>query len=166
MDFIINEHNLQTKQIKEFNSKVKILLIDENNQILIKKHHDIYYFLGGKTYEDESTTDALIRILYQTTGKIYNINEFTFLTFLENYQKTSTKRNTLTQNYYYIAKFKGYSNNKTLPQQLELISIDKLLSKVKNTKNKHLELLTIIDYYYNNYHSNPKKLKRTRGTHE
>jgi len=71
-----------------------------------------------------------------------------------------------TKDNYNLDKIESYLNASHYGLDKVKTRIIEHIAVVKNTKNKHLELLTIIDYYYNNYHSNPKKLKRTRGTHE
>ena len=48
MKFIINEDNLHYNEVNEFSSKVRAILIDDNNQILIANYGNIILLPGGK----------------------------------------------------------------------------------------------------------------------
>lgn len=48
MELIINENNLKDEEIQEFNSKVRALLVDENNNILVANYGGVHLLPGGQ----------------------------------------------------------------------------------------------------------------------
>lgn len=167
MNIIINENNLELKDINEFNSKVRAILINENNQILVCKYGETYLLPGGKIDENESKINALIRELNEETGMFYKEEEFNYFCELNYYQKdypkrdTNIKLNRLITTYYYIGKLKEINLEKqTLTEKekksnftLELINLSELETIIKNNINSNprniyfqKELLTLLEH--------------------
>lgn len=170
MEITINENNLQLKEIDEFQTKVRTILINESQEILIANYGNIILLPGGKIDKNENIIDALKRELLEELGIHYNNNELTYLTTINQFQKNYPKRNGTTKHrliktYYYFAEYKGIIDSKqhlTEKEQkdnfkLELIPLNELESLItKNLNNNprniyfQQELLTILNYYLTN----------------
>lgn len=165
MNLVINENNLNIEDINEFSSKVRCILLSENNEVLVCNYGGTYLLPGGKIDGNESQIDALIRELHEETGIIYDNDELSFLFELNYYQKNYPKRdssivlNRLVTTYYYFAKYKEANLEKQILSdkevksnfRLELINFDNLESVILNNQNSNprniyfqKELLTII----------------------
>ena len=66
---IINEHNLNNLEIDKINTKVRAILV-KNNDILIANYGGILMLPGGKIDKYETYKDALIRELKEETKRI------------------------------------------------------------------------------------------------
>ena len=171
MDLIINDYNLDLHKIDVFNTKVRALLIDDDNNILLANYGSVYLLPGGKIDGGEDATSAIIRELKEETGSEYLIDELEYLVTLDYYQKDYPIRrnngiiNRFTKTYYYVGKYKGILvNNQKLSERekkdnfkLELVSLDNIEEIILNNKTNNprnvffiKELLTIIDYYKQN----------------
>lgn len=168
MKLVINENNLDVKDINEFSSKVRCILISENNEILVCNYGGTYLLPGGKIDKNESQEDALIRELNEETGILYNKSDFKFICELNYFQKNYPKRdseiklNRLVTTYYYFGNYKNINLDKqvlsdkeiTSNFRLELINMDNLENVILNNHNSNprnsyfkKELLTILEYY-------------------
>ena len=167
MNIIINENKLNKKDINEFSFKVRAILINEKDEILICKYGETYLLPGGKIDKNESKLEALIRELNEETGIKYKENDFKTFCELNFYQKDYPKRdsafklNRLVTTYYYIGNFKEINlNNQILTDneiksnfKLETIKLKDLENIIKNNKNNNprniyfqKEILTLLDY--------------------
>ena len=165
MELIINEDNLKLNEVEEFNCKVRALLIDENNNILIARYGNTILLPGGSIDRGETKEEALVRELKEETGNDYTINELAYLNTLKYYQKDYPKRdgrieNRLITTYYYVSKYKGISKQSLTEKEkkdnfmLELVPIDSLEELVLNNQNSNprniyfvKELLKVLEYY-------------------
>ena len=93
IDLIINEGNLEINEINESNSKVRAILIDEENRVLIANYGGVILFPGGSIDNGENINQAIIRELYEETGAIYEEADLTFLIQLDFFQRNYVKRN-------------------------------------------------------------------------
>lgn len=166
---VINENNLQLKDIQEFNSKVRAFLIDDENNILIANYGNVILLPGGSIDKDEEANDAIIRELKEEVGVEYRVDELTYLNTLDYYQKDYPKRDGTLQNRlittnYFVGRYKGISNQTLTEKErkdnfrLQLVSIDELEELVLNNQNNNprniyfvKELLTILEYYKQSY---------------
>ena len=54
MNLILNDENLQLDQVNEFNSKVRAILVDNENRVLVANYGGIFLFHGGSIDDDEN----------------------------------------------------------------------------------------------------------------
>ena len=83
MNLIITDDNLQVNEIVEFNSKVRAVLIDEKNRVLIARYGNVLLFPGGSIDNGENIDNAIIRELKEETGTVYEKSDLSFLTKMD-----------------------------------------------------------------------------------
>lgn len=172
MKIIINEDNLKTNNIEEYNIKTRAILINDNNEILVGNYNGTYLLPGGKIDNNEEIIDGLLRELEEETGTYYSNKELNYLCTIEYFQKNYPKINNkilnrLITTHYYMGEYKEISLNKiklTENEQkgnfkLELIPLKKLENIIMENKNNNprniyfqKELLIVINFYRNSKH--------------
>lgn len=65
---ITNKHNLTETDITEVVKRVKVLLINSNNEVLLGYSHNDYQFPGGHVEENETLVQAVNREILEETG--------------------------------------------------------------------------------------------------
>ena len=185
MNLIINDDNLQVNEIVEFNSKVRAVLIDEKNRVLIARYDNVLLFPGGSIDDGENIDNAIIRELKEETGTIYEKSDLSFLTKMDFFQKNYVKRNGKIQNrlistYYFLGAYKPIKlqlqclteKEKKDGFKLELVpleQLEKLVLKNQNDNPRNIyfqrEILEIIRLLINKFKENncTKKLKYTHN---
>ena len=167
MQLVVNEDNLQDNEVQEFSSKVRAILIDENNNILVSNYFDVILLPGGKVDEGETIFTAIRRELNEELGEDYQNEELDFFATLNYYQKNYPKvdgnlKNRLVQTHYFIGLYKGIKENlQKLTEKerrggfrLELVPLETLENMILNHINDNprniyfqKELLVILKNY-------------------
>lgn len=150
----INESNLKFNEIQDFSYKVRALLTDENENILIANYGGVYLLPGGSVDKDESISNALIRELSEELGEAYNYNELNYLACLNYYQnnyptRNGENKNRLVQTHYYVGKIKSFCEQK------------QELTEKEKRGNFRLELIPLKDIetiILGNVTSNPRNI--------
>ena len=75
-EVIYNEHNIEKNKINETITRVKVLLINSNNEITVAFSDNIYHFVGGHVEENETLNEALVREVLEETGIILENKNF------------------------------------------------------------------------------------------
>lgn len=72
-ELITNKHNLSESDMTEVVKRVKILLVNSKNEIMLGYSHHNYQFPGGHVEEGEELIDTVIREIKEETGIVLNI---------------------------------------------------------------------------------------------
>ncbi len=103
INFITNRDNLKETDITEVVVRVKALLINSNDEILLGYSHNDYQFPGGHIEENENLIDALNREVEEETGIKLNLtNEEYFASsigYWKDHPKVGNNRKTVV--YYF-----------------------------------------------------------------
>ncbi len=70
---ITNIHNLREEDITEVVTRVKILLINSKNEVLLAYSHNDYHFPGGHVEEGETLIQTVNREITEETGMVLNL---------------------------------------------------------------------------------------------
>jgi len=103
---ITNDYNLKEEDMTEIVIRVKILLINSNNEILLGYSHNEYQFPGGHVEEGESLISAINREIQEETGIELNISKAKPFACAIGYYKDwpSIGKNRKIEIYYYEIK--------------------------------------------------------------
>lgn len=145
---IINKSNLKESNITEIVKRVKMLIINSNNEILLGYSYHDYQFPGGHVEDGESLIEAMNRELLEETGIKLDIkNKKPFAIFIGYYKDWPKKdNNRKIEIYYYIIKTDKKPNlNNTLYTEsekaggfeLRYIPIEKLITELKDNALKY-----------------------------
>lgn len=146
MDLIINEDNLKLDEVEQHRKKVRAILVDGENKMLVAKYDGLILFPGGKIEKGETKSSAIIREIKEEVGKEYKEDELQVFKTLHYYQKNYPQfdgkiQNRLVQTTYFIGNFRGVSeegqqlteNEKNGDFRLELISFEKIYETIQRT---------------------------------
>ena len=102
-DFITNKNHLTEEDITEVVERVKVLLINSNDEILLGYSDNQYQFIGGHIEEGESLLDTLNREMKEETGIELNVRNIDYFSRSIGYFKNhpSKGKNRKTINYYF-----------------------------------------------------------------
>ena len=87
IEIIKNKNNLSELEINNIVTRVKALIINSNNQILLGHSYCEYQFPGGHVENNEGFADALKRELKEETGLNYDVDNITPFVLLKRYYK-------------------------------------------------------------------------------
>ena len=145
---IINDANIDIKDIKIYEKKVRAILL-KDDKILVSHYGGINLLPGGKIDALETDDEALIRELKEETGIVYDINKLKKICLIKHYQYHYPTRNNdicnrLIDTLYYIGEYKGIdlaNTKRTINEingnfSLELIDIDDVLKNESNNPRK------------------------------
>jgi len=170
MEIIINDKNIADKNIESKIEKVRALIINENNKILIANYAGIPLLPGGKVDANERLEKAIIRELAEELGVNYNKEELQYYLTIKFYQENYPCRdgnicNRKLTTHYYFAPYKEpkedlqslTNHEKENNFHLELLSFEELQNKLnklnkENPRSIHFkrELNIILENYINN----------------
>ena len=103
---ITNDYNLKEKDMTEIVKRVKVLLINSNNEILLGYSHNEYQCPGGHVEDNESYIETINREVLEETGIELNIKEAEPFACTIGYYKDwpSIDKNRKIEIYYYEIK--------------------------------------------------------------
>lgn len=159
---IINKDNLKESEIDSIVKRVKSLIINSNNEILLGYSNNEYQFPGGHVEEGETIEHALKREVLEETGIEIENNIKAFYRINGYYKDWPCKgKNRKTENYYFIINTDlkpnlskaSYTNSEKEGnfslKYIPLESVEELLIKNKDTRGIAKEMLTVIRFYKN-----------------
>jgi len=179
MELVINDDNLKISDVEDYSTKVRAILVDEDNKILIANYHSMILLPGGKVDEGETLSTAITRELSEELGQDYDEKELEPFVTLNYYQKNYPKidgilKNRLVKTHYFVGKYKEIKKDlqkltereKRGNFRLELVSLNELENLILSNQNNNprniyfqKELLTILEMYKNIENKYVKKLK-------
>ena len=142
---IINENNLNNLDIDKINTKVRAVLI-KNNDILVANYGGVLLLPGGTIDKGETDKEAIIRELKEETGIIYNnLEEFFQLEYYQ-YQYPTRKNeiiNRLLITKFFYGTFEEIDEiNRKLTDkeirdgfELKFVNIDKVLENLPTVED-------------------------------
>ena len=93
IELINNKYSLKEEDMTELVKRVKVLLINSNNEILLGYSHHDYQFPGGHVEENEELIDAVKREILEETGIELNITKLEPFAKALGYYKDWPKQN-------------------------------------------------------------------------
>lgn len=132
-EFVINDDNLQEEDIEMQVVRVKGLIIDSDNRIILVHNNNTYQFPGGHKDDSETIGDCIVREIKEELGMDLVASEDPFLC-IETYDNNyfGTEKKVLNKIYYY-----------------RFLTDDK--PDLSKTKYDELELQTDFNIFYVNF---------------
>ena len=164
-NIIINKNNLSESEITDYASKVKILLINSDREILLANSHNEYQFPGGTCEKGELLTDTVKRELMEEVGILIDANNLEPFIKFSGYYKDwpSVGRNKKVDIYYYevLSNIKPNLEKINLTEneiegnfKLEYILLDEIETVLENNSLKYgdphgiaKEMIRILNIY-------------------
>ena len=105
-EIIRNESNLKEKDVTEVVKRVKLLITNSNNEILLGYSHSDYQFPGGHVEKGENLVQTIKREIKEETGIVLNhLNINPFAKMISYYKDWPEKgKNRKIEIYYYELK--------------------------------------------------------------
>jgi len=86
---IVNEYNLSDSDIDDVVKRVKVLIINSDNELLLGYSHNEYQFPGGHMEDGESLVETAVREVLEETGIELNLTDMSpFASFIRYYKDT------------------------------------------------------------------------------
>ena len=105
---IINEENVSENEVDDYAVRVKAIILNSNDEILLAYSYGTYMFPGGHLEGDEPLVPGLNRELYEETGMDFELEKtdikpfYSIVHYNRNYRNTGKVRKNII--YYFILK--------------------------------------------------------------
>ena len=143
-NILINDNNLTDKDITGTETRVKVILINDKNEILLGYAKNVYQFIGGHVEKGEDLIETAEREIQEETGITLEINKN--LKPVAKYtrcwkKEPHTKTNKKIEIYYYILKCnKKINYDKTnYTKEEKKNNFELRYIPIKNFKNEIIE---------------------------
>lgn len=95
-EVIFNNQNLSDEDIQIFENKVKVIIKNSKDELLVCKRNGVIHFIGGKVEKNETCQEAAAREIAEETGIAISVSDSSLIPFfrMKQYQ----------QNYYNSGK--------------------------------------------------------------
>ena len=95
-EVIFNNQNLSDEDIQIFENKVKVIIKNSKDELLVCKRNGVIHFIGGKVEKNETCQEAATREIAEETGIAISVSDSSLVPFfrMKQYQ----------QNYYNSGK--------------------------------------------------------------
>lgn len=170
--FILNPNKILENEIDEEVTRVKALIINSNNEILLACLYNEYQFPGGHLEKGEDKEDGLLREVKEETGLTINKEELVPFMMIKHLSKnySNSGKNRCNDIYYYVIKtnekininntnYTDYEKNGDF--KLEYVKINDVEEKLIDNSNKYptskgitYEMLQVLYEYKNKYNLN------------
>lgn len=168
-ELIIDNDNIKNERIDEEVTRVKVLIVNDKNEILLVNCYNEYQFPGGHLEENETPEEGLIREIKEETGANTKIEDYNLFMVIKDYTKNyrETNKNRCNKIIYYIlnkhydislenSSFSDYEKKGDF--RLELVHLDKVEDLLIESSKTHLiakiiaiEMLCVLKEYKNKY---------------
>lgn len=113
---IINPNHLEYEEMEKKVTRVKVLIFNDDNQILLCNVEGIYNFIGGHVENNETIEMALVREIKEETGISLNKDKYEPFLKIEKWNKNhfNTGKKCISEIYYYSI------NTKTKPDEAKM----------------------------------------------
>lgn len=103
---IYNLDNLEDGEIEEVVTRVKVLLLNDKNELLLGYSDMIYQFIGGHVEKGETFTDCIKREVLEETGIEINVDDIKPFMTIKHYTKNynNSGKNRVSEIYYFYIK--------------------------------------------------------------
>lgn len=180
-----NPNNLEEKDVEEYEEKVRLLIKNDKDEILVANYGGAYLLPGGKVDDNEFVMEALKREINEEVGLDIEESLISLVTTFNYYQKNYPKRNGKVLNrkiitHYYktnmnidLSKYERKLTEKEIKGNFKLqwikeknleniiINNDKENPRVSFISN---ELLKVLDIYNGNYEKEKGNKKEKEDT--
>lgn len=95
-EVIFNKPNLSDENVQIFQNKVKVILKNSKDELLVCKRNGVIHFIGGKVEKNENCQEAAAREIAEETGIVVPNSDSSFEPFF--------KMSQYQQNYYNSGK--------------------------------------------------------------
>ena len=161
-----NANNLSDDDINEFVVRVKVLLKNSNNEVLLGYAHNDYQFPGGHVEDGEKLIDAVNREVLEETGidlKIYDIEPFICsYAYYKDWPRQGLNRKIVIYYYEIITDLKPDLNKTSYTEnekdgnfELRYVSLDNVIKVLEDNAKKYgdkkgiqIEMINIFNIYF------------------
>ena len=138
---VINEHNLKEEEINEVETRVKTILVNDKEEVLLGYAKNKYQFIGGHVEEKETLIDTAQREILEETGISLKLDSnmkpvAQYTKYWKN--KPKVNENKKTEIYYYLIKCnKAINYDKTnYTEEEKKNNFELRYVPIKNLKNE------------------------------
>jgi len=130
---LINEDNMTDNDIKEVETRVKAILINDNNEILMGHSYDTYQFIGGHVENNEDLLVTLSREIIEEAGIDLHLKNIEPIALYTRYKENDSKKLLI---YYYVihTNAKPNRNNTNYTKEEVIGNFDLRYVKVSDLK--------------------------------
>lgn len=154
-ELIFNKDNLKDTEINAVVTRVKVLMLNSDNKLLLGYCDGIYQFPGGHVEENEALTTTLKREIKEETGIDLNTNNLLPFYCIKHYKKNcdDTGINKMSQLYYFLVKtdkqintenIKYTEHEKSGGYRLEYVSVEDIKETLINNIPNNVHNSTIV----------------------
>ena len=114
MRYVIDKKiNIDNDDIIRYTTRIKVLLINDENEILVGNSFNCYQFIGGHLEDGENLIDCLNREVLEEVGIELNIKEANPFLIIDRYydDKNNIEKKVCCKYYYYVIKTNLKPNN-------------------------------------------------------
>ena len=149
---LVNENNMTDNDVKEVETRVKAILINKDNEILMGHSYDTYQFIGGHVENNEDLVKSLDREIIEEAGIDLHLKDIEPIALYIKYKKDESKKLLI---YYYVihTDIKPNRDNTNYTEDeiigdfdLRYVKVDELRQTITNS------------YEYNKLHSKYEEL--------
>jgi len=146
MKKVLIDNEIKKDDITDYATRVKVLIINSKNEIVIGYSYNTYQFVGGHVEENESLVETINREIEEETGAILDLKSIEPFFIREEYYKDwpSVNRNKSCLNYYYILyrdivvnlDNTNYTDDEKKGNfEIRYINMNNLIDEIKNNYN-------------------------------